>query len=66
MFEIMGLGSWIVMGLIAGAVGKFLLPGKDPGGCITTILIGIAGALIGGRIPAERPCKAGAQAALRR
>jgi uncharacterized membrane protein YeaQ/YmgE (transglycosylase-associated protein family) len=48
MFEIMGLGSWIVMGLIAGAVGKFLLPGKDPGGCITTILIGIAGALIGG------------------
>jgi uncharacterized membrane protein YeaQ/YmgE (transglycosylase-associated protein family) len=48
MFEIMGLGSWILMGLIAGAVGKFLLPGKDPGGCITTILVGIAGALIGG------------------
>ncbi len=48
MFEIMGLGSWILMGLIAGAVGKFLLPGKDPGGCITTALIGIVGALLGG------------------
>jgi len=48
MFEIMGLGSWILMGLIAGAVGKFLLPGKDPGGCIVTIIIGIAGALLGG------------------
>jgi uncharacterized membrane protein YeaQ/YmgE (transglycosylase-associated protein family) len=48
MFEIMGLGSWILIGLIAGAVGKFLLPGKDPGGCITTVLIGIAGALLGG------------------
>jgi len=48
MFEIMGLTSWIVMGLIAGAIAKFLLPGKDPGGCIITILIGIAGALLGG------------------
>ena len=48
MLEIMGLGSWILMGLIAGAVGKFLLPGKDPGGCIVTIIIGIAGALLGG------------------
>jgi len=50
MLEIMGLGSWILMGLIAGAIGKFLLPGKDPGGCVTTILIGVAGALIGGFI----------------
>ena len=48
MFEIMGLGSWILMGLIAGAIAKFLLPGKDAGGCITTILVGIAGALLGG------------------
>ena len=48
MFEIMGLGSWVLMGLLAGAIAKFLLPGKDPGGCITTILIGIAGALLGG------------------
>lgn len=47
-FGIMGLGSWIVMGLIAGAVARFLLPGKDPGGCITTPIIGVIGALIGG------------------
>ena len=48
MLDIMGLGSWVLMGLIAGAIAKFLLPGKDIGGCITTILIGIAGALLGG------------------
>lgn len=48
--EIMGIGSWIVMGLVAGAIAKFLLPGKDPGGCIVTILVGIAGALLGGFI----------------
>ena len=50
MLDIMGLGSWILMGLLAGAIGKFLLPGKDPGGCITTVLIGVAGALVGGFI----------------
>lgn len=44
----MGLVYWILMGLIAGAIAKLLTPGKDPGGCIITILIGIAGALIGG------------------
>lgn len=44
----MGLFSWIVMGLLAGAIGKFLLPGKDPGGCILTIVIGVVGALLGG------------------
>ena len=48
MFEVMGLASWILMGLLAGAVAKLLMPGKDPGGCIITILIGIAGALLGG------------------
>lgn len=48
MFRLMGLGSWIVMGLLAGVVAKFLLPGKDPGGCVTTVLVGIAGALLGG------------------
>jgi uncharacterized membrane protein YeaQ/YmgE (transglycosylase-associated protein family) len=48
MFEVMGLGSWIVMGLVAGAVARFLLPGKDSGGCFSTILIGVAGALLGG------------------
>lgn len=46
----MGILSWIVFGLIAGAIAKLLMPGRDPGGCIVTILIGIAGALIGGFI----------------
>ncbi len=44
----MGLVYWILMGLIAGAIAKLLTPGRDPGGCIITILIGVAGALIGG------------------
>lgn len=48
--DIMGIGSWVVMGLVAGAVGKFLLPGRDAGGCVVTILVGIAGALLGGFI----------------
>ncbi|MBE7440726.1 MAG: GlsB/YeaQ/YmgE family stress response membrane protein [Spirochaetales bacterium] len=46
----MGFLSWIAIGLVAGALGKFLLPGKDPGGWFITILIGIAGALLGGYI----------------
>ncbi|WP_373499417.1 GlsB/YeaQ/YmgE family stress response membrane protein [Desulfococcus sp.] len=46
----MGIFSWIVMGLIAGVVAKLLMPGKDPGGMIVTILIGIAGAFVGGFI----------------
>lgn len=44
----MGIVSWIVLGLIAGAIAKLLMPGKDPGGCIITILLGIAGAFVGG------------------
>jgi uncharacterized membrane protein YeaQ/YmgE (transglycosylase-associated protein family) len=44
----MGILSWIVFGLIAGAIAKFLMPGKDPGGCIVTIVIGVVGALLGG------------------
>ncbi len=48
MFKLMGLGSWILMGLLAGLAAKFLLPGKDPGGCVVTVLIGIGGALLGG------------------
>jgi uncharacterized membrane protein YeaQ/YmgE (transglycosylase-associated protein family) len=44
----MGILSWILLGLIAGALAKFIMPGKDPGGIIVTILIGIAGAIIGG------------------
>jgi uncharacterized membrane protein YeaQ/YmgE (transglycosylase-associated protein family) len=40
--------SWIVVGLIAGAIAKFLMPGRDPGGCIITIVIGIVGAVLAG------------------
>lgn len=46
----MGLISWIVFGLIAGAIAKFIMPGKDPGGCIITMIIGVIGALLGGFI----------------
>jgi len=40
--------GWIVFGLIVGVVGKLLMPGRDPGGFVWTILLGIAGALLGG------------------
>lgn len=46
----MGIFSWIVFGLIAGAIAKFLMPGNDPKGCIVTILLGIGGAVVGGFI----------------
>ncbi len=46
----MGILSWIVLGLIVGALAKFIMPGDDPGGFIVTILIGIAGAFVGGYI----------------
>ncbi len=46
----MGIFSWIVFGLIAGVIAKLLMPGRDPGGWIVTILLGIAGALVGGFI----------------
>lgn len=46
----MGILSWIVMGLIVGLLAKLIMPGKDPGGMIITILIGIAGAFVGGFI----------------
>lgn len=46
----MGIISWIVFGLIAGALAKFIMPGDDPGGCIVTALLGIAGAVVGGFI----------------
>ncbi|MEO8217084.1 MAG: GlsB/YeaQ/YmgE family stress response membrane protein [Acidobacteriota bacterium] len=41
---------WIVFGLIVGAIAKLLMPGRDPGGWIVTILLGIAGSFIGGFI----------------
>ncbi|WP_137977712.1 GlsB/YeaQ/YmgE family stress response membrane protein [Streptomyces violaceusniger] len=46
----MGIVSWIILGLLAGAIAKILLPGRDPGGLVGTTLIGIAGAFIGGWI----------------
>jgi len=44
----MGISAWILVGLIAGALGKLLMPGDDPGGIIVTILLGIVGAFVGG------------------
>ncbi len=41
---------WIIIGGIAGAIAKFLMPGRDPGGCIVTILLGIAVAFVAGFI----------------
>lgn len=47
MFGVLG---WIIFGLIVGIVAKLLMPGRDPGGMIITILLGVAGALLGGWI----------------
>jgi uncharacterized membrane protein YeaQ/YmgE (transglycosylase-associated protein family) len=44
----MGILGWIVLGLLAGAIAKAILPGNDPGGIIVTMIIGIVGALLGG------------------
>ncbi|MER7817321.1 GlsB/YeaQ/YmgE family stress response membrane protein [Streptomyces sp. NPDC096153] len=44
----MGIIAWILIGLLAGMIAKLLMPGKDPGGIIITMLIGIAGGLLGG------------------
>lgn len=44
----MGVIAWILFGLVVGLVAKFLMPGRDPGGFIVTVLLGIAGALVGG------------------
>ena len=41
-----GILGWLLIGLVAGALGKLIMPGKDPGGIIVTILLGIAGALL--------------------
>ncbi|MCG8122680.1 MAG: GlsB/YeaQ/YmgE family stress response membrane protein, partial [Candidatus Thiodiazotropha taylori] len=46
----MGIISWVILGLIAGALAKWLMPGKDGGGIFITMLLGIAGALVGGYI----------------
>lgn len=44
----MGVLSWIVFGLIVGVIAKLLMPGRDPGGFIVTMLLGIVGAMLGG------------------
>jgi uncharacterized membrane protein YeaQ/YmgE (transglycosylase-associated protein family) len=44
----MGFLGWIVLGLVAGAIAKLIMPGRDPGGCIVTMLLGVVGAVIGG------------------
>lgn len=50
MIETHGIIGWILIGLVAGAIAKMLMPGKDPGGCLITMLLGIAGALLAGFI----------------
>ena len=50
MIENNGIIGWIIIGFIAGGIAKLLMPGKDPGGCLITILLGIAGALLAGFI----------------
>ena len=44
----MGILGWILFGLVVGALAKLVMPGKDPGGIIVTMLLGIAGAVLGG------------------
>jgi uncharacterized membrane protein YeaQ/YmgE (transglycosylase-associated protein family) len=46
--EDMSIISWIIVGLIAGALGKLVMPGDEPGGFIVTLSIGMAGAVVGG------------------
>jgi uncharacterized membrane protein YeaQ/YmgE (transglycosylase-associated protein family) len=49
----MGWLIWIILGLVAGIIAKFIMPGRDPGGFIVTIIIGIVGALVGGFISVQ-------------
>lgn len=44
----MGILGWILFGLVVGALAKLVMPGRDPGGIVVTMLLGIAGALLGG------------------
>jgi uncharacterized membrane protein YeaQ/YmgE (transglycosylase-associated protein family) len=46
----MGVLGWILFGLVVGVIAKFLMPGRDPGGFIITIVLGIVGALVGGML----------------
>ena len=49
----MGILVWIILGLVVGVIAKLLMPGKDPGGFIITIILGIAGAFVGGFIASK-------------
>lgn len=49
----MGIIGWIVLGVLAGAIAKAVMPGKDPGGIIVTMLIGIVGAVLGGFLASQ-------------
>ena len=44
----MNIIGWLLFGLVVGAIAKFLMPGRDPGGWIVTILLGVAGSFVGG------------------
>ena len=44
---------WALLGLVAGTLAKFLVPGRDPSGCIITVALGIAGALLGGLVSSQ-------------
>lgn len=46
----MGVLSWIILGLVVGILAKWIMPGRDPGGLIITVLLGVAGAFVGGFI----------------
>jgi uncharacterized membrane protein YeaQ/YmgE (transglycosylase-associated protein family) len=49
----MGFLAWIILGLVVGVIAKLIMPGKDPGGFIITIILGIAGAFVGGFIASK-------------
>ncbi|MEU3994749.1 GlsB/YeaQ/YmgE family stress response membrane protein [Streptomyces fungicidicus] len=49
----MSIIAWLVLGLLAGAIAKLILPGRDPGGCVGTTVIGVAGAFLGGWLSAK-------------
>jgi uncharacterized membrane protein YeaQ/YmgE (transglycosylase-associated protein family) len=49
----MGILSWIVLGLVVGLLAKWVMPGDDPGGLIMTIVLGVAGAFVGGWISTQ-------------
>lgn len=49
----MGILTWVILGLVAGLLAKLVMPGKDPGGIIVTIAVGIIGAIIGGFVATQ-------------